>query len=102
LAAPAVYYRAESPTQTPADAIRQEQSGELWGGAARFSDIPKVKAYVGPMPDGQRGVEFTTTVQPDSSCPPGQVYWSGPRVGVDVSHGCAKIKINVVRNTQVP
>ena len=100
MAEPAYYHRVETHTQTPEDARLQEHSGELWGSPARFSDIPKVKAYVGRLPDGCRGVEFTTPVPPDSSCPPGQAYWSGPRVGVLVDAERAKIKITLTRNTQ--
>lgn len=42
--------------------------GELWGQAARnfyYSDIPKVKAYWGPLPLGAQGFEFTAPVRPD-------------------------------------
>jgi hypothetical protein len=94
------YFRAESPTQSARDAIQQEASGELWGYPARGSDIPKVKAYAGRLPSGTRGIEFTTAVEPDSGCPPGKAFWSGPRPGVDVTKGCAKIKITVTKNTQ--
>jgi hypothetical protein len=97
---PALYHRIESPTQTPEDAIRQEKSGELWGYPARWSDRPKVKAYVGPLPPSRRGIEFTTDVPPDKNCPPTHAYWSGPRAGVVVEGECAKIKVKVTRNTQ--
>ena len=95
-----MYHRREGPTQTVADAQSQEQSGELWGFPARGSDIPKVKAYVGALPDGARGIEFTTSVIPDSSCPPTHAYWSGPRADVLVDEGRARITIKVIRNTQ--
>lgn len=94
-----VYHRRESPTQTVADALRQASSGEMWGYPARGSDIPKVKAFKGPLPTGARGVEFTTEVVPDQNCPPGIAYWSGPRAGVNVSDGRARIAV-VVLNTQ--
>ena len=97
----ATYHRVESPTQTAADALSQEQTGELWGFPARGSDIPKVKAYVGPLPSGRRGIEFTTSARPDSGCPPGYAFWSGPRSGVIVEGNRAKIQIDVVRNAQL-
>ena len=99
--ADATYHRVESPTQTAADALTQQKTSELWGFPARGSDIPKVKAYTGPLPPGVRGIEFTTTVEPDTSCPPGYAYWSGPRAGVIVDGNRAKIHVEIVRNAQV-
>ena len=93
-------YRVESPTQTTADAERQQRTGEIWGKTARSGAWPKVKAYVGRLPDGDRGVEFETDVRPDSGCPPGHAYWSGPRPGVEVDGDYAKIKVRVTRNAQ--
>lgn len=52
-----IYHRLESPTQKSKDAQRQEKSREIWGKPARFSGIPKVKAYTGILPANQRGVE---------------------------------------------
>lgn len=95
-------HRIESPTQTRGDAAQQASSRELWGAPARGSDIPKVKAYPGALPSGVRGIEFTTQVAPDQSCPPGRAYWSGPRAGVVVEDGRARIAVAVVKNTQTP
>lgn len=98
-----VYHRRDSPTQTPDVARQQEQSGELWGRPSITSDIPKVKAYDGPLPDGVRGIEFTTDVEPDPGCPPGRPEWSGnpnPRPGVVVEGDVVKIRITVTKNTQ--
>jgi hypothetical protein len=64
---PGPFHRLESPTQTVADAARQETSKELWGRPASNtaqSDIPAVKAYRNNLPPGQRGVEFDTPVLP--------------------------------------
>src|SRR5438105_15684426 len=95
-----VYHRLESRTQTPEDARLQEQSQELWGRPARGSDILKVKAWTGPLPSGVRGIEFTTDVPPQRGCPPTRGCWIGPRPGVRVEGGYAKIRIQVTRNTQ--
>lgn len=65
-----VYHRLASRTQTPHDAAMQETSGEIWGRAPRDSDIPKVKAYPGPLPPGAKGIEFTTDVEPDHGSRP--------------------------------
>ena len=94
------FHRVESPTQTEKDAATQEQSGELWGRTPRAGAWPKVKAYVGRLPTGVRGVEFETEVEPDAGCPPGIALWTGPRAGVAVEGEYAKIQIRVTSNTQ--
>lgn len=93
----ATYHRIRSKTQTLAHAILQQRSGELWGQPARGSQIPKVKAYVGPLPDDRYGIEFLADVPPDPGCPPGHAYWSGPRDGVRVEDDYAKIRIRVTQ-----
>jgi hypothetical protein len=49
----------------PEDPKPKEKSLEIWGRPARGSDQPKVKAYLGSLPIGKRGIEFTTDVEPD-------------------------------------
>ena len=95
-----ICHRRESPSQTPADAAQQEASNEIWGRPSIWSDIPKVKAYSGPLPEDVRGIEFTTDVPPDPGCAPGRPEWSGPRPGVVVESGFAKLRCEVTRNTQ--
>ena len=103
--APVVYYgpfhRLQSPTQTNDFAQKQEESGELWGRARRFSNIPQVQAYIGPLPENAIGIEFMTTVKPDE----GTVHarWTGPREGVRVNQneGFAKIGCTITKNTQL-
>ncbi len=97
---PEIYHRLESPTQTAEHARLQEVSGELWGRAPRGSNIPAAQAYIGPLPAGRRGIEFSTTVQPDPNKPPGQAFWTGPRTGVKIEGDFATIKIKILRNTQ--
>ncbi len=96
----AAYHRLESPTQTPKDARRQEQTSEVWGRSARGSGTPKVKAYVGHLPEGDRGIEFDTDIPPDAESAPGQAVWSGPRDGVTVEGDFAKIRVRITKNTQ--
>ena len=96
-----VYWRKESPTQTPEDARMQEASGEVWGRAPRDGAFPAVQAYRGHLPHGVRGIEFTTPVRPDPGSPPGIAYWRGPRPGVRVEGEFAKLEAVVVtRNAQ--
>jgi hypothetical protein len=90
----------ESDTQTPEDAARQEASGEIWGRIGLGNRGPKVKAYNGPLPDGDRGIEFETQITPDPGCPPWRSNWSGPREGVEVVGDVAKIKVVIRKNTQ--
>lgn len=92
------YHRRESSTQTPADAALQEATGELWGRAPRASYIPAVKAYLGPLPPGVRGIEFTADIEPDRGTGPYAARWTGPRAGVIVDEEFARIE--VISNTQ--
>lgn len=94
------YHRVESPTQTAANAAQQERTREIWGQIPRGGAWPKVKAYVGRLPPGIRGIEFETDVTPDAGCPPGQAFWSGPRAGVVIEGDYVKIKVRVTKNTQ--
>jgi len=66
-----------SRTQTVALDELQARTGELWGKPAVWSIIPAAKAYMGPLPPGQSGLEFTTHVAPASpNVPAGcDVYW---------------------------
>lgn len=100
-----VYHRRLSSSQTPSVAALQQRTGEIWGSYNRDlmggrSPIPSVDAYVGPLPDGIRGIEFTTDVPPDRDTPPWAARWTGPRDGVIVEGEYAKIKVTVTRNTQ--
>ena len=94
------FFRLKSPTQTFDVAKLQEQTGEMWGRAPRNSDIPKVQAWEGPLPEGKQGVEFYTDVAPDTGGAPGRPTWSGPRPGVRVEDDYAKICCEVTANTQ--
>jgi hypothetical protein len=91
-----VYHRYLTPTQTKEDIEMQLKSLEIWGKAAHNvyqSDIPKVKAYVGKIPPGKVGMEFTTDVPPDPNTPPYLAIWSGNREGVRTEDGYAKLKV---------
>lgn len=96
-----IYHRKESPTQSRAVAAIQEASHEMWGSPAATSSRPTVKAFEGPLPQGARGIEFTTDVEPDPGGAPGRVEWSGPRQGVRVDGDIAKIDCVILRNTQL-
>ena len=98
------YHRLESPTQTRADAQRQQISGELWGRPAWGSGIASVKAYRGPLPAGARGIEFVTPVAPSRGRgTPHEARWYIGDPGVaENAQGYAVIPITVTKNTQVP
>lgn len=95
-----IYYRAESPAQTAAEATRQEELREIWGVAAKGSPIARVRAYVGRLPKGARGVEFDTDVAPDDGSPPDEARWTAPRLGIVVEDGVAKLSASSVENRQ--
>jgi hypothetical protein len=77
-----LYHRIETTTQ-PANIVSiQRKSGRIRGYPALGSLIPKVKAYEGPLPAGQKGIEFTTDVPPDDGGAPGRPTWSGARQGI--------------------
>jgi hypothetical protein len=96
------FHRRENDrTQTPLDARRQEESGELWGQVPRYGYLdPVVQAYDGLLPMGVRGIEFVTDVEPDAGSMPGRADWRGPRDGVVIEDGVAKIRIRMTKNTQ--
>ena len=102
------YYRLKSSTQTNEVAKLQVQSQEIWGKARRGSDIPQVQAYVGELPIGELGIEFTTTTPPDDNVPPHHVRWTGPRDdGVTIintntsDEEYAKKSVTITKNTQL-
>ena len=98
------YHRLESPTQTEADARLQVSTMMVCGRGARqagggMSDIPSVKAYLGPLPGNRKGIEFTTDIVPSSiaNAPPGGVFWHAGRPGVIVNGPSACIPVTSVR-----
>lgn len=94
------YHRLVSPSQTLKDIENQIQSLEIWGKAAHNvyqSNIPKVKAFVGNLPKGKKGIEFTTDVPPDPNTPPYLATWSGNRPGVVTEGDYAKLKVLTIK-----
>jgi hypothetical protein len=64
---PGPFHRLESPTQTVADAKRQQTSGETWGKAARHtaqSNLPSVKAYRSNCRKGSEVLSLTPPSRP--------------------------------------
>lgn len=96
------FHRLESPTQTKQVGDRQVATGAIWGTVARWGYAPTVKAYRGPLPDGVRGIEFTTLVAPRKNAHPTLVEWRQGDPGVrDESGGYVSIPVTVTRYTQV-
>jgi hypothetical protein len=73
-----VFRRVETDLQTPAIAIEQVRSCEIWGRISRHGNKPCVKAYAGPLPAAVRGIEFTTTTRPEPDQGPLHVNWYHP------------------------
>ena len=95
------FHRLRSPTQSDEVAELQVKSQEMWGRPRQGSDIPQVQAYTGPLPPGEKGVEFITTVAPDRNLAPGHARWTGPRQGVTIKDCYCRIKVNITKNTQM-
>ena len=62
-----------------------------------------MKAYVGALPDGMRGVEFTTPAQGEFiNVQHSEVSWRPSNPGVPVnSQGYAVIRATITKNTQI-
>jgi nucleoside phosphorylase len=98
-----IYHRLESDNQSIEHLEIQLANQELWGRAPKnylLSDVPKVKARRGSLPQGQRGIEFTTNI-PTDSYHPIFALWSGDRPDVINEDGFAKIKVVIIKNTEI-
>jgi hypothetical protein len=69
-----IFCRWESSTQTPAIAVLQVRSGEIWGRAPKNGLCPTVQAYPWRL-NGHRGIEFTTQIPPHSMSAPHEARW---------------------------
>lgn len=110
-----LYHRLESDTQTAEHARLQQESGELWGAPRQnyfAGSVPVAQAHFGPLPEGARGLEFTTDIAPDAGGAPHRPDWSlRDRSPEELKHirqelgpdgrTYAKLKIHVTKNTQV-
>lgn len=104
----AQYHRkANSRTQNISTTKKQFRSGELWGQPHRRGGMfPSVKAYVGPLPDGQEGIEFEVDIEPVRISLQGVVCWrppehsdvlSFPSVAADVADICS-LKVGLTKS----
>lgn len=104
------YHRlANNKTQTNADADKQVKAGFVCGKGSRqagggFSPIPSAKAFRGPLPPNERGIEFTTNIPPSSAAPwlGGPCYWHAGANGVHVNAGGDLACIPVTVTISVP
>lgn len=77
-------------------------SGEIFGNPARNthqSHIPKVRAYLGSLPAGAHGFEFTTPIAPDIGHVPWKPTWSPGSPGVVERNGQAVIPCTVTTSS---
>lgn len=70
------FNRRETPGgQTPAVALKQAASGEIWGRTPKNGGLgPTVQAYPGLLVN-RRGIEFTTDIEPHPNGSPFEVRW---------------------------
>lgn len=64
-----IYHRLFTPSD-PDEESKVRQSGELWGKAKRVIKgnwKAKVKAFIGPLPDGMNGYSFETDLDPSGT-----------------------------------
>jgi len=74
-----IYCRKETKYQTPVDALLQVKTGEIWGTCGRFNYGPTVRGYAHPLAQGERGIDFTTEIQPEPNQGPLHVNWYADR-----------------------
>jgi hypothetical protein len=97
------FHRRESTTQTPEVARLQQESGELHGDIPQNGIETTPQAFKGPLKEGQRGIEFTTTADASGNPPKGFQNFRGADVErFERADGkeMAKINIEVTKNTQ--
>jgi hypothetical protein len=73
----------------------QMSSGLVCGRAAWGSHIPSVKAYPGPLPPGESGIEFTTSVAPGRSTPSMIKWYDGDPGVISSAPGLACIPASI-------
>jgi hypothetical protein len=63
--------------------------------------VPSVKAYVGPLPAVERGVEFTTPIAPLTGTAPHLAIWRRGSLGVeDTTDDMVCIPVAMTKNSQ--
>jgi hypothetical protein len=78
-----VYHRFQSAQ----DNAKMVETGKVGGRPRRniySGGPPRVKAFIGPLPPGYSGIEFTTDIPPDRGSPPGEALWAEGTAGVEV------------------
>ena len=98
------WYRLYSPSQDEDTVRKQLASGEIWGERPRnffAGDSPKVQAYRGRLPPGEKGIEFVTQEPPDPATKPGDGHWTGNRTSehLAVEDGVAKLRVQITAQT---
>jgi hypothetical protein len=84
-------------TQSDDVAEKQQRSQEIWGVAARWSNLRAVKAYRGALPPGAEGIEFMTTVPP-TRLGPFNAFWYEGAASVSINREeFAVIKVRMTK-----
>jgi len=91
---------ANARTQNLEGMRRIVESGELWGRAPAFSNIPAVQAYPGPLPPNRQGFEFFAMRPPDDLFGPVAYWRERDDRSVRVEDDWAKVKIVLSRVDQ--
>jgi hypothetical protein len=101
------YHRiSNSATQSATHIAQMLSTGLVCGHGARQSGgsrspIASAKAFLGPLPSTEQGIEFTTNIQPTSKSPylGGPCYWHAGGQGVQGKRGdsLACIPVTIVK-----
>jgi|tagenome__1003787_1003787.scaffolds.fasta_scaffold20793149_1 hypothetical protein len=95
-------YHRTGTTQDNETIRKQAQTDEIWGKPNRGSDFPSVDAWIGELDPDDYGIEFWTDVEPDRGQPPYRARWRGPREGVRVEDGWAKMRVRITKARYQP
>jgi RHS repeat-associated protein len=74
-----VYHRVQTESQSFNTSLLQEASRQIWGSYGNYGYEPSVKAFNGPLPPGEQGIEFISIVPVNQGSPPRinqEVHWT--------------------------
>jgi hypothetical protein len=70
------FHRKELKFQTREDALKQVESGEIWGSTPKNGGMcPTVQAYPGNLSVDRRGIEFSTDIENQKGSCPIEARW---------------------------
>ncbi len=81
----------------------QLATGRVCGRVARYGALPAVKAYTGPLPRNERGIQFETDLPPHPGTVAHLALWYLGQPGVqDHGNGLVCIPVDRLHSAQEP